>query len=239
MAIHDASDIRDIVGMTPVRVGRSKVIYGLADGVCLVKLIPSLTSFTFSRHEHIPGTEVLRLDFFEQAAQRLKAAGIPVAFRERVSADSYLADFCTEYPFEIIVKNVAVGSTLRKYPGLFANGYVFNKPVVKFDYRIDPEDIPIAEDYVREAGCNPDQMRRLALDVNDVLCQWLSAYSLLDFCLIFGGRDDRLMVTGEISPDSMRVRSRDGRSLDKDLFRNNVAADDLIAAWSYFIDSIR
>src|SRR5579862_2266965 len=152
-----ASGIREEREMrgTLIKQGNSKRIFSSGDGLCVVELIPSLSSFTYSRYEDVEGTEVLRLDFYEMAAARLAEAGIHTAFRERVAPNAYLADLCSESPFEVIVKNVAQGSTTRKYPGLFEDGMRLPFPVVKFDYRTSPEDQPIAEDYVRAYGGDP------------------------------------------------------------------------------------
>ncbi|MBB2911680.1 phosphoribosylaminoimidazole-succinocarboxamide synthase [Streptosporangium becharense] len=224
----------------PDIVGRSKRLWLLPGGQCLVQIIPSLRSFTYERDELVERTGPLRLDFYEKAAARLAAAGVPCAFRERISADFYLADYRPAPPFEVIVKNRATGSTTRKYPGLFEDGALLPRPVVKFDYRCDPEDQPIGEDYLRALGLPVEAMRERALAVNDVLREWLSPVEVWDFCLIFGQADDgELTVISEISQDCMRLRHQDGSPLDKDLFRDGVAGDEIVNQWSRILDVIQ
>ncbi|KAA5604836.1 SAICAR synthetase [Roseospira marina] len=233
-------DVATIVAAAPLIRGKSKEIWRLGDHRCLVRLIPSLSSFTYDRHDLFAGTEVLRLDFFEMAARRLQQAGVPVAFEDRVGPDLYIADYCPGPPFEVIVKNVATGSTTRKYPDLFREGHRFAHPVVKFDYRVDPEDQPIAEDYVREAGCDAAAMKALALETNRVLRAWLAPRDLHDFCLIFGtDRHGRLGVVSEISPDAMRLKGPDGGSLDKDLFRRGGSREDILTVWTRLVRELR
>ncbi|GLW22594.1 phosphoribosylaminoimidazolesuccinocarboxamide synthase [Microbispora amethystogenes] len=223
----------------PDIVGRSKRLWLLPDGLCLVQIIPSLRSFTYQRDEIVERTGPLRLEFYEKAAARVAAAGVPCAFRERVSDDLYLADYVPAPPFEVIVKNRATGSTTRKYPGLFEDGTRLPRPVVKFDYRCDPEDQPIGEDYLRVLGLPVDEMRERALVVNDVLRSWLHPVDLWDFCLIFGQTEDgELSVISEISQDCMRLRHRDGSPLDKDLFRGGVEGDEIVNQWSRILDVI-
>jgi phosphoribosylaminoimidazole-succinocarboxamide synthase len=222
----------DIQSSRPIKEGYSKTIYWVDQNTCLIKLKPNLRSFTFDRSENIAGIEAARLDFYEEAAHRLRQVGIPTAFKERVSETMYLADFCVEPPFEVIVKNVATGSTSRKYPGLFEEGTRFRKPIVKFDYRIEPEDQPIADDYVQEWGIDPKTLKEQALAVNRALQDWLAPRDLWDFCLVFGyGQDERLMITSEISPDCMRLKSSDGFPLDKDLFREGRGASFILKVW--------
>jgi phosphoribosylaminoimidazole-succinocarboxamide synthase len=226
-------DIREAVRQAPIAKGRSKEVFQFGPELCLVRLIPSLTSFTYARDELVPGTEKLRLDFYEMAAQRLEATGVPTVFRERVSDDMYVAQLCPSPPFEVIVKNVATGSTLRKYPGLFEEGHRFEQPIVKFDYRVDPEDQPIAEDYIRESGFDPAVLKQCILEVNRVLRDWLAPNDLWDFCVIFArDRDGTYLVQSEVSPDCMRLRSPDGDPLDKDLFRKGCSHEDILAVWS-------
>ena len=220
--------------------GRSKAIHDIDGRHCLVRLIPSLTSFTYGRHELVAGTEVLRLDFFDMAVQKLRQAGIRTAFVRRVAADMYIAEYCRGMPFEVIVKNVAGGSTLVKYPGRFPAGHRFRRPVVKFDFRVDPEDQPISEDYVREAGFDANALKNVALRVNAVLRAWLRPCDLLDFCLIFGlDAAGRYSIISEISPDAMRLRSPEGRPLDKDLFRQGAPGVEILSAWRELAEGLR
>lgn len=233
-------DVAQALARNPLIVGRSKALYQIDEQYCLVRLIPSLSSFTHGRDELVPGTELLRLDFYELAAQHLAKAGVATAFCRRLGPDLYLANFCQEWPFEIIVKNRAVGSTLRKYPGLFMPGHCFNVPVVKFDYRINPEDQPIADDYLREAGCDPQMFKTIALQVNKVLQQWLAPRVLLDFCIVIGRHPEGdYVITSEISPDCMRLQDSMGRPLDKDLFRHGASHEEIRLIWADLVRSLQ
>jgi phosphoribosylaminoimidazole-succinocarboxamide synthase len=227
--------------IAPDIVGRSKRLWKLCGGLCHVELIPSLRSFTYEREEIVPETGSLRLDFYERAARRLHAAGVPCAFVRRTGPMSYLALYQIAPPFEVIVKNRAVGSTLRKYPGLFEERQRFARPVVKFDYRVEPEDQPIGEDYLRLLGLPVEAMMDVALRVNQILCDWLAPLDLWDFCLVLGlppDADDAPIVISEISPDCMRLRHPDGSPLDKDLFRSGEANEFLLASWRRLLDVV-
>lgn len=225
----------DLKKERPYYEGRSKKLYKIDETHCLVTLIPTLSSFTYQRHSVVPGTAELRLGFYEMAAKQLHANGISTAFIERVDEVSYVAQLCSNPPFETIVKNFAVGSTIRKYPGLFPEMFPFAPPVVKFDYRTDPEDQPIAADYLRAKGCNPDEFRRQALEINGVLQDWLFPLVLVDFCLIFGKTyDGQVVATSEISPDGMRLKGKASGELcsyDKDLFRQGKSDKEIVRAW--------
>ncbi|GAA2142521.1 hypothetical protein GCM10009760_27730 [Kitasatospora kazusensis] len=229
----------DDVRGAPDIVGRSKRLWRRDDGTCEIEIIPSLRSFTYDRDELIPATAKLRLDFYQAAAARLAERGIRTVFRERLSDSSYLADFVPGPPFEVIVKNLATGSTTVKYPGLFAEGHRFEPPVVKFDFRVDPEDQPIGEDYLKALGVDTDAYRRTALACNEALRDWLAPLDLWDFCLVIGdGPDGQPVINSEISPDCMRLRDPQGRPLDKDLFRQGASAHEIVAAWTDLVRRI-
>lgn len=234
----DTAALVDLARNRPADItGRSKRLWLLPDDLCLIELIPSLRSFTYGRDELVDETSSLRLDFYERAATKLSAADVRCAFRKRVGADMYLAEYCPAPPFEVIVKNVATGSTTRKYPGLFPDGEPLPGPVVKFDYRVDPEDQPIGEDYLRVLGLPVELMREHALIVNDVLRSWLSPYEVWDFCVIFGtSPSGELSLISEVSQDCIRIKHADGSSLDKDLFRNGSSGAELVARWKRVFD---
>jgi phosphoribosylaminoimidazole-succinocarboxamide synthase len=228
-----------VVSGPPDIEGRSKRLWFLPGGKCYVELIPSLRSFTYDRDELIEDTAPLRLDFYERASARLLAAGIPTAFIRRVGKTSYVAEYYPAPPFEVIVKNRAVGSTLRKYPGLFQDNEPLRRPVVKFDYRVDPEDQPIGDDYLRVLDLPVDEFRRVALQINDEIGAWLDPVSVWDFCVIFGlGRTGEVVVISEISPDCMRLRAPDGSELDKDLFRRGASAEEITSAWRRLLNEL-
>ncbi|MET8563565.1 phosphoribosylaminoimidazolesuccinocarboxamide synthase [Streptomyces flaveolus] len=240
LGLHDTEHLARLAETKPPDItGRSKELWLLPDDLCLVRLIPSLRSFTYGRDELVDETGPLRLDFYERAAARLTGAGIRCAFRGRVARTMYLAEYRPAPPFEVIVKNVATGSTTRKYPGLFPDGQPLPRPVVKFDYRTDPEDQPIGEDYLRALDLPVDAMRERALAVNDVLRDWLSPLEVWDFCLIFGiGADGGLCLISEVSQDCMRLRHADGSPLDKDLFRDGRAGDEIVNQWKRAFDAL-
>jgi phosphoribosylaminoimidazole-succinocarboxamide synthase len=234
----DAELLR-VLADEPLYEGKSKRVWAAGPDTCVVEVIPSLSSFTYQREALFDGTGQLRLDFYELAADRLRDAGIETAFVRRLGDTHYLAKHCPSPPFETIVKNFAVGSTIRKYPGLFREGEALRWPIVKFDYRCEPEDQPIGEDYLRLLGHPVEEWRHIALETNRVLRNWLAPRRLIDFCVIIGrDGDGRSVVNSEVSPDCMRLRSPDGRPLDKDLFRLGADEAEIVRVWRELVRSL-
>lgn len=238
MATFTAESVTRALNRSPDVEGRSKRIWHLDEGMCLVEMVPSLRSHTYGRDELIQGTSELRLDFYERAADWMKDADVLTAFVERWDSTRYISRFLPSPPIETIVKNVANGSTIRKYPGLFPEGYRFRMPVVKFDYRTDPEDEPIGEDYLAELGVPVKQYKRVALRCNTVLTQKLDPLDLWDFCVVLGQQGPEVSIISEISPDCMRLKEPDGRSLDKDLFRNGGSAKEILDRWRELLEKV-
>lgn len=98
--------IDQMISEPPIMEGRSKRVFSYKENLVLVELIPTLTSFTYDRHEYVEGTDVLRLDFYEKAVEVLKEKNIKTAFVERVGSNRYIAELCTNPPFEVIVKKL-------------------------------------------------------------------------------------------------------------------------------------
>ncbi len=127
----------------------------------------------------------------------------------------------------MIVRNIATGSITRRYP--IEEGRRLVPPVVVLDYKSDEygdpminEDIAVAMGLAKmeELGL----MRRLALEINQILVKFLDerGLALPDFKLEFGrSKDDgKIILADEISPDTCRFWEREtGESLDKDVFR--------------------
>lgn len=222
----------------PEREGHSKKLWRIDASTYAVELKPTLRSYTFAREAVLRGTEVIRLDFFERSCHLFQQAGLSHAFISRLDERTYASRVCKEPPIEVILKNAAVGSTQTLYPGLFPTGTRFSAPVVKFDFRRDPQDLPLPDDYLRELGLPAADFRKVAITVNDVLRRALPDYLIVDFCLVFGLDDQgQWRITSEVSPDSMRLTNLSGDSFDKDLFRTG-ATDLIQTRWRTVADAL-
>lgn len=222
-----------------VKEGRSKKIWRNGSKF-LVELKPSLDSYTHGKSNNIIGTEVLRNQFFEKAIKVLGREGVPVLTYQKEGAASYSCECCYSLPFEFIVKMRAVGTTLIDCPGLFYPDMPFPSPVVRFDYRTDPRDMPVPSGYLLNFGLDPSEMAGIAEKAALVLSEWLlgAGYELIDICFVFGfSKDKRVKIISEISPDCMRVK-RNGKSYDKDLFRQGASDECIKNAWEKIIEDL-
>ncbi|HLY78548.1 MAG TPA: hypothetical protein VKQ70_04195, partial [Caulobacteraceae bacterium] len=75
---------------------------------------------------------------------------------------------------------------------------------------------------------------------NAVLREWLAPRDLHDICFVVGHNAAGLRtIVSEISPDCMRLKSPEGASLDKDLFRQGKPGDEILEVWRTLVSDLR
>lgn len=129
-------------------------------------------------------------------------------------------------PLEVITRNIAAGSLLRKFP--FKEKQEFNPPIIQMDYKSDEfHDPMINEDIAVNLGFTTrkelNTIRETTLHINQVLKDFLAEKEIIlpDFKIEYGKNSKNEIVLGdEISPDSCRFWDKKTcEVLDKDLFR--------------------
>ena len=222
-----------------VKEGRSKKVFRQSNNL-IIELKPSLDSLTYRKSTNTPGTEVLRISIHEKFVEVLKSNKVEVIDFTRLGNSSYTCEYFYSTPFEVIVKNRAVGTTIVDCPGLFTTNMPFSSPIVRFDYRCEPKDIAIPTDYVRNYGIDAAFIKSNSLQAFEALYDKLKSkgYELIDLCFVYGfNRKGELKIISEISPDGMRIR-KDGESFDKDLFRNGFDDKKIISNWTKLLHDL-
>jgi phosphoribosylaminoimidazole-succinocarboxamide synthase len=223
-----------------IKEGKSKIIFQKENQI-IVSLKPTLTSYTYNKHIEVEGTDVLRNSIFEIFTNELKKNNIAIIDSKRINDRQYSSEFCFAFPFEVIVKDRATGTTTINCPGLFCDNVPFFSTVVRFDYRCEPNDIPVPSDYVRNYGIDTDFIKNNSLKAFNVLKRLLLSigYELVDLCFIYGfDINGNIKIISEISPDGMRIR-KNGESFDKDLFRHGFGNEVILKKWSELLNDLR
>ncbi|HVP25407.1 MAG TPA: phosphoribosylaminoimidazolesuccinocarboxamide synthase [Methanomicrobiales archaeon] len=159
--------------------------------------------------------------FFEY----LEIHGVKTQYIHMLDRRTMLVRRLSMIPLEVIVRNVAAGSLVKRYP--FEEGTVLSPPVIMLDYKDDSRHDPMVNDdiiFALELVTREELLtiRKLALKVNDLLRTYLAGLSitLVDFKLEFGRFKGNILVGDEISMDSMRLwDAKTKESLDKDVYR--------------------
>lgn len=165
---------------------------------------------------------IISAKFFEV----LEDSGVKTQYIKLLEPGIMLAKRLDMIPLEIITRNIAAGSLLRKFP--FKDRQVFEPPIIQMDYKSDEFHDPMLNDDIAIAlGLVTLQeleiIRKTTLKINKVLKEFLKDKGILfpDFKIEYG-RDHKgeIILGDEISPDTCRfwdMKTCD--VLDKDLFR--------------------
>jgi phosphoribosylaminoimidazole-succinocarboxamide synthase len=210
--------------------GKAKQIYRTEqDDIVWVTYKDSATAFNGEKKATITGKGRLNNEITSLLFKKLKDAGIPSHFIEKVSATEQLVQKVSIIPLEVVVRNITAGS-LSKRLGM-DEGIQLEQPIVEFYYKDDALGDPlVTEDHIRILHVSsPEQLqtlRRLALQVNDVLTAHFASCQvrLVDFKLEFGlTKEGEILLADEISPDTCRLWDLESNErFDKDVFRRDL-----------------
>jgi phosphoribosylaminoimidazole carboxylase / phosphoribosylaminoimidazole-succinocarboxamide synthase len=113
--------------------GKTKKIYRINGSSDLVAVISKddITAGDGAKHDVIPDKGRFANQTTCNVFRLLKACGLPVAFEEQDSPNSFIAPPCTMLPYEVVIRREAHGSYLKRTPH-FAKGQLFPKLIVEF-----------------------------------------------------------------------------------------------------------
>lgn len=156
----------------------------------------------------------------------LEENGVATQFIDLPEPNVMLAKKLEMIPIEVIVRNIATGSLVRKYP--IQEGIRLDPPVVEMDYKDDDYHDPMLNfSLIQALGiATPEEVDILiekALKINEVLTKFFAdaGIILVDFKVEFGkDKDGKILLGDEISPDGCRLWDSETLDmLDKELFR--------------------
>lgn len=216
--------------------GKAKTVYATTDPKrYIVKFRDDVTAGDGAKKANMKGKGYYNAQISAKLFKLLADNGISTHYIKMVSEDEMLVHACDMVKIEVIPRNYAAGSIVRKYG--FKEGQMFDPTLIVMDYKNDAAHDPMLNDDIAIAlGIASDKelrkIRKISLRVNEILQQFFDERGLLlpDFKLEFGKVDKKIVVADEISPDTMRLWKKDTRqSLDKDVFRFDKG--DLMAAY--------
>ncbi|MDO5832701.1 MAG: phosphoribosylaminoimidazolesuccinocarboxamide synthase [Methanobrevibacter sp.] len=156
----------------------------------------------------------------------LEENGVETQFIDLPEPNVMIAKKLEMIPIEVIIRNIATGSLIRKYP--IADGTRLEPPIVQMDFKADEYHDPMLNDSIIKAlGIATqeeiDTLTEKALKINEVLSKFLAdaGIILVDFKVEFGkDSQGNILLGDEISPDSCRLWDSETLDmLDKELFR--------------------
>lgn len=222
--------------------GKTKSLYACSEPDLLVmEFRDDVTAHNKEKHQEFAGKGALNNGFTALVMQELERRGVATHFVRQLDERRSLVRRMRMLPVECVVRNKAAGSLCRRLgiePDL-----VLDPPLVEFFLKDDERGDPlINRAHMRAFGWataeEADAMERASLGVNGFLQQMFAkaGLELIDFKLEYGWAGDRLCLGDEVTPDGCRLRTLDGRSLDKDVFRDDKG--DLMQAYREAAEAI-
>ncbi|MGV2927969.1 phosphoribosylaminoimidazolesuccinocarboxamide synthase [Macrococcus capreoli] len=230
--------------MTLVYEGKAKRVFKTEDdNIYRIEYKDEVTAGNGAKKDKMAGKGRLNNLITSYFFERLIQEGVPSHFIERTSETEQLVKKVTIIPLEVVVRNVAAGSIVKRLG--FDNGQVFDKPLVEFYYKKDELNDPfISDDHVKLLGLADDkdihELKRQALIVNETLIKIMNEMdlTLVDFKIEFGkDSDGNILLADEISPDTCRIWDKaTNENFDKDVYRNNTGS--LIDTYTKFYNKL-
>ena len=150
-------------------------------------------------------------------------------------------------PVEVVIRNISAGSICRRYA--VDQGVVFRSPLLELFLKCDELHDPLCnEDVAVEMNwATRDQLRKMkeqAHIVHKLMTDFWAKYDLrlVDAKYEFGVTSSivdgvkeigEIILADEITCDSQRIWTKDGKSLDKDVFRQGDNMDDVEDVYNY------
>lgn len=207
----------------------AKTVYATdTPAVLIQRFNDSVTAFNAEKKEDSVGKGELNNRIASMVFRYLETRGVPSHYLDTVNKRDMRTRQVTLFPLEVVTRTIVAGS-LSKRLGL-PEGTHLESPIVEFYYKNDALGDPLfAEDHIRilRLATQDDvrEFRRQALLVHTALQElWAKCgLELVDFKLEFGRTvDGQIVLADEISPDTMRLWTAEGRRLDKDVFRRDL-----------------
>lgn len=258
--IHSMTE-KEFNSLPLVTEGESKIIRDAGDGLAVIKLKPTIYSFTSNRAGVIPGSELLRLRAVACFTKLLNEERIPNTYID--VSDKFILSYLVESPppIEVIVKAFHTGTPKHQYYGMSGSrvrkGSLYHgtsiedegaypTPIVRFDWRnplthpttgISLSDEALCDDQA-ELFIDVRKAKRTALQAFQVLSEFLMDRDIVLYDICFFITEDGKTLFGEISQDCGRFRHFDKDSLDKDVWRHGGSSSLVMNKWKRLLELI-
>lgn len=124
--------------------GKTKIIYGTEDpDVVFVENNDVLSKGDGKVKYTLPGKGILATTTTCNVFELLKMHGVPVAYIGRIDERTFSAYLADMVGLEIVVRNIAFGSYLKRNPGV-QEGKIFKRLVIEIYFKNDEKGDPIA-----------------------------------------------------------------------------------------------
>ena len=209
--------------------GKAKKVFATDDpDLCVVSYKDDATAFNGKKKGTIVGKGVVNNRMSNFMFKMLEENGIHTHYVEELNDRDTVVKKVEIVPLEVIVRNRAAGSFSKKYG--VPEGSDLASPILEIDYKSDPLDDPLVNNYhILALGLATqeeiDTIASMALKIDQLMIDFFKKCNveLVDFKLEFGRFHGEIVLADEISPDTCRFWDLDTHEkLDKDRFRRDM-----------------
>ena len=220
--------------------GKAKILYSAPEkGTAIQHFKDHATAFNNLKKSTIEGKGILNNRISEHILSSLNQIGIETHLIKRINMREQLIKLVEIIPIEFVIRNIATGS-LTKRLGI-EDGTVLEKPLLEFCYKNDDLHDPlIIEDLIVEMNWATRTELSIMKEQGHIIHKHMTDYwaqydlRLIDAKYEFGkDKSGNIMLADEITCDSQRIWTKDGKSLDKDVFRQGDNMQDVEDVYNY------
>lgn len=222
--------------------GKAKKVFYYNESSVLIQFKDDVTAFNGLKKDTIKRKGVINKKITSFLFAFIGEKGIKTHFIKEIDEDLILAKKLEIIPLEVIIRNYATGSFIKRYG--IKNGLKFKSPLIEFSLKDDNLNDPlICENTILSLNIIDNdsliKIKNISFKVNEILSKYFekSGILLVDFKLEFGVYNGEILVGDEISPDTCRFWDKKTlKSFDKDVYRNDTG--DLISAYEKILNII-
>ena len=210
--------------------GKGKKLYKCEDEDLLIsEFKDDLTAFNAQKTGQEKGKGALNCKISTELFKLLEENGIKTHLVETLSDNEQLVKKVDIIPLEVVVRNVATGSLVKRLG--IEDGTVLPFALVEFYYKDDELGDPLLNDehcllLDIASESELETLKMLGREINVILKSFFLKrdLNLIDFKVEFGkDKDGNILLSDEISPDSCRFWDVNTKEkLDKDRFRQGL-----------------
>ncbi|MBW9141262.1 MAG: phosphoribosylaminoimidazolesuccinocarboxamide synthase [Candidatus Aramenus sp.] len=224
--------------------GKTKEVYSFDEEHVLLKFKDTVTAGDGAKVDVIKDKGVINAQTSALFFRALEREGIKTHYVGMYDERTMIAKRLKMVPVEVVLRNLATGSIVKRLP--IKEGEVFDPPIVEFFLKDDARHDPMLNYHHMEflklmTRKEAEQVEEVMVRANKVLKGLVERMGLVlyDFKLEFGRLGDELIIGDEISLDSMRVRDREGRIYDKDLYRKGQPLEVVASSYAEFLERLK
>ena len=220
--------------------GKAKVLYatGIPNELLMV-FKDDITAGDGAKKDTMPNKGKLNCTTSKKIFEHLHEHDVKTHYQSSPEVNEQFVKEVEIIPVEVVLRNIAAGSICRRYA--VDQGVIFNTPLLELFLKCDELHDPLCNEdvAVEMKWATRDQLRQMKEQAHIVHKHMTDYWAKYDLTLVDAkyefGKDvhGNIILADEITCDSQRIWTKDGKSLDKDVFRQGDNMGDVEDVYNY------